>query len=210
MFLVTCAINVPTSAMKRLKGGDVVLPPSQPIISKTVPSAIEMELTFLAREIPKEIVGVTPQFMMDTYIPDMGHAELRVRQKGNKFEITKKTPIFGGDGSTKIMKEMTIPLTKSEFEALSSSGKRKVSKYRYNVTIDGFPAEVDIFQGSLKGLVMIDFEFSDMSKRHAFKVPPVCLADVTREIFKAGGVLAGKSYSDIESDLSRFNYKPLF
>lgn len=67
MFLVTCAINVPTSAMKRLKGGDVVLSPSQPIISETVPSEIEMELTFLAREIPKKIVGVTPK-IYDRYI----------------------------------------------------------------------------------------------------------------------------------------------
>ena len=196
--------------MNSSKGGNLVLSSSQLVTSETVPSEVEMELTFLAREIPQEIVGVTPQFMMDVYIPDVGHAELRVRQKGDKFEITKKKPILGGDGFTKIMKEMTIPLTKTEFEALSLSGKRKVLKYRYNVTIGGFPAEVDIFQGPLKGLVMIDFEFSDMSKRNAFKAPSVCLADVTREIFKAGGVLAGKSYSDIENELARFNYKPLF
>lgn len=170
---------------------------------------IERELTFLAREIPREIYNVTPDVMFDTYIPEEGHAELRIRQKGNRYEITKKVPIIDADNSIKVMKEMTIPLTEKEFRALCSAGKRTVKKYRYNVCIDGFPAEVDVFEGALKGLVMIDFEFDNMEERIRFKVPNVCLADVTREVFKAGGVLAGKSYADIEKDLKRFGYKPL-
>jgi hypothetical protein len=35
------------------------------------------------------------------------------------------------------------------------------------------------------------------------------LADVTQEEFIAGGWLAGKKYSDIESFLNKYNYKKL-
>lgn len=190
-----------------LDGPQTLLPESRRCGS---PYEIERELTFLAREIPEEILGVTPTVMFDVYIPEEGHAELRVRQRGNKYEITKKIPVWDGDRSTKVMKEMTIPLTEREFQALSSSGKRVIRKCRYNVSIDGFPAEVDVFQGELEGLVMIDFEFHNAQERMRFRKPVICLADVTHEVFKAGGVLAGKSYADIVKDLERFGYKPLY
>ena len=41
-------------------------------------------------------------------------------------------------------------------------------------------------------------------------MPDFCLADVTEEIFIAGGMLGGKKYKDIEIDLKKFNYKKLY
>ena len=61
------AINVPISAMNSLKVENVVLSSSQPVISKVLPSEIEMEPTFLAREILQEIVGVTLPVYVDIH-----------------------------------------------------------------------------------------------------------------------------------------------
>jgi hypothetical protein len=167
---------------------------------------IELELTFLAKELPKDIKTVKPTRIIDIYIPDTPqHSHLRLRQKGDKYEMTKKMPIAEGDASEQI--EQTIPLTKDEFVALSSCSKKRVAKDRYEVKIEGKMAEIDVFIDELKGLVLIDFEFNTIDEKSAFKRPSVALVDVTQEDFIAGGLLAGKTYDDIAPELEHFNYR---
>ena len=96
---------------------------------------LELELTYLAKEIPNEIQNIQPTRIIDLYIPDtVEHAHLRLRQKGEKYEITKKTPVKQGDSSEQI--EQTIPLTKEEFEALATCSQKKVVKDRYKIKIN--------------------------------------------------------------------------
>ena len=167
---------------------------------------IELELTFLAKELPQDIKTVKPTRIVDIYIPDTPkHSHLRLRQKGDKYEITKKTPVIEGDVSEQI--EQTIPLTKDEFVALSNCSKKRVAKDRYKVKIEGKMAEIDVFMDELKGLVLMDFEFNTIDEKTASKMPSVALADVTQEDFIAGGLLAGKTYDDIAPELERFNYR---
>jgi CYTH domain-containing protein len=172
-------------------------------------TTIEYELTYLARELPAEIHSSLPTRVVDFYVAgaDSDHPVLRLRRKGDKYEITKKTIINGTDSSAQT--EQTIPLTSGEFESLASGQTRIVEKDRYAVTIGGHPAEVDVFSGKLEGLVMIDFEFDHEADKAAFEPPACCLADVTQELFAAGGELSGKSYADIVGDLKRYDYKPL-
>lgn len=171
-----------------------------------LPSEIELEYTYLAAYLPKELADVAPVRLVDVYIPEHSgaHPHMRVRQKGNVYEITKKIPLKQGDAS--VMVEQTIPLDEVEFDHLRQVSPLTVVKDRYNVTIDGFPAEVDVFQDRLSGLVLIDFEFSTIEEKDAFSPPSVCLADVTQEDVIAGGLLAGKAFADIEKQLARFGY----
>ena len=170
---------------------------------------IELELTYLAKELPKELASAEPTKLVDIYIPEAldVHSRLRLRQKGDRYEITKKIPLQEGDASAHT--EYTIPLEALEFDALAPASQKRIVKNRYKVSISGHDAEVDVFEGELKGLVLIDFEFSSEADKAGFTAPACCLADVTQESFVAGGNLAGRSYADIESDLKRFNYVPL-
>lgn len=172
-------------------------------------TSIEYELTYVARELPIEIRSALPTRLVDIYVPeDPGlHPHLRLRRKGNAYEITKKLPNVTTDLSEHT--EQTIPLEQIEFESLSSGHSRLVEKDRYAVVIQGRPAEVDVFSGKLEGLVMIDFEFLNAVDKQAFTPPDCCLADVTQAEFLAGGMLAGKSYADIEPELTKLGYKPL-
>lgn len=166
---------------------------------------VELELTFLANKLPKEIYSVEPELMIDIYVPDTSvHPKLRIRRRGNKYEITKKLPLDKKDMS--IQSEQTIPLTKEEFEALLNNSTKTLKKDRYSVIIDGHKTEIDVFKDELEGLVLLDFEFKNKLDKAAFKMPSCCLADVTQESFIAGGMLAGKTYKDIEKYLSRYNY----
>jgi CYTH domain-containing protein len=168
---------------------------------------IEIELTYLAREIPAEIRGVKPERLLDAYLPEGDAPTIRVRRCGNMYEITKKTGLVPGDHSMHL--DQTIPLDEAEFQALRKAGGRTVEKDRFFVEIDGYPAEVDVFTGDLAGLVLIDFEFPDEEARKRFHPPICCLADVTQEAFVAGGWLAGKTYDHITGKLDKFAYKKL-
>lgn len=170
---------------------------------------IELEYTFLPSQLPKDLKGAPVKRLVDVYVPETGvdHPNLRLRQKGDSYEITKKVKINEDDASAH--NETTIPLSDKEFTELSGSNSRKVVKDRYFVNIDGYDAEVDVFLGDLSGLVLVDFEFDSLEKQRSFVKPSLCLADVTQEDFIAGGLLAGKSYAHIADNLSRFNYKPL-
>ena len=167
---------------------------------------LELELTFLAKELPDDIKTVKPTRIADIYIPDTPeHSHLRLRQKGERYEITKKLPVTEGNASEQI--EQTIPLTKEEYIALSNCSKKRVAKDRYNIMVEGKMAEIDVFVENLKGLVLMDFEFNTVQEKSVFKMPGLALADVTQEEFIAGGLLAGKTYNDISSELKRFNYR---
>ncbi|PID33409.1 hypothetical protein CR969_00880 [Candidatus Saccharibacteria bacterium] len=169
---------------------------------------LELELTFLAKEIPEEVKGKQSVRITDVYVPDsVAHPNLRLRQKGDKFEITKKIMVNDNDASEQV--EHTIELTEAEFKDLAKSSQKVVAKDRYLVELCGRSAEVDVFVGGLKGLVLIDFEFDNPTDKTNFKTPEMVLADVTQEEFTAGGKLAGKTYADIAKDLDRFGYKPL-
>jgi len=147
--------------------------------------------------------------MEDTYFPEDQsiHAHLRVRAKDNRYEITKKVSVVKGDASAHV--ESTIPLDTDEFSALSAASSRKVRKDRFKTMIDGHQAEVDIFRGLLTGLVLIDFEFESYEDKASFEPPASCLVDVTQEEFLAGGVLSGRTYKDIEPELTRLGYQKL-
>lgn len=168
---------------------------------------LELELTYLAARLPEEVLEAKPKRLTDFYVPgDLAiHPRLRIRQKGDRYELTKKLPAAGDDASQH--HEQTLPLTAEEFDTLSQATSRAVSKDRYEVTINGRAAEVDVFRGELKGLVLIDFEFASHEEMNSFTRPDVCGADVTQEDFIAGGLLAGRTYADISGDLDRLGYK---
>lgn len=173
--------------------------------------AVEIEKTFLAAAVPAWIEGLEPVTMVDTYIPAVGVAQpkLRLRRKGNSFEATKKVLLDVGDASRQ--EEFTIPLSPKEFEALAQCSTRSVEKQRYSRThataAGEVVEEVDVFTGALDGLILVDFEFTDVEAFNSFAQPDYCGADVTQEDFIAGGFLAGSSLADITPDLERLSYK---
>ncbi len=176
----------------------------------TAKPEIELELTYLAKQIPAEIKGINPQSMVDIYVPEdlsVYHPSLRIRKRGDKLEITKKQPLKEDDAS--VQAEQTISLNEEEFAALESASQRKVVKDRYLVKVGGRTAEVDVFKEALEGLILIDFEFDSQDNKESFSPPSCCLVDVTQEQFIAGGLLAGKSYADIKPQLESLGYKAL-
>ncbi|UCD03273.1 MAG: hypothetical protein JSV63_01395 [Candidatus Aenigmatarchaeota archaeon] len=170
---------------------------------------IELERTFLAKHLPEGFEKLPNKEVIDIYHPkEADHPVLRLRKDGDKYELTKKSPVRSGDASDQ--REQTITLTKEEFRKLSQLEGKRVEKVRYYYDYNGRKAEIDVFKGALEGLVLVDFEFTTHEEKDSFEMPEFCLADVTHEVFIAGGMLCGKKFADIEAKLGEFGYqKPL-
>jgi len=169
---------------------------------------IELEKTFLAKKIPDGLESFPLKEIIDIYIPPKEvHPFLRIRKKGDIYEITKKEPISGDDSSEQ--SEHTIKLSEEEFKSLSVVKGKCLSKIRYFYDYKGISAEVDIFQDDLLGLVLVDFEFKNVEDKDNFKMPSFCLVDVTQNKTFAGGMLCGKKYADIEPRLKELEYKKI-
>lgn len=170
---------------------------------------LELERTFLARYIPAQIGGATSDVISDYYIPDnVDHAKLRLRKKGELYEMTKKEPSSGDDSSQQT--EHTVPLSKEEYLQIKRLTSKRLRKRRFYTTFYGHTMEVDVFLDELEGLVMIDFEFETKEAMDAFEPPEVCLAEVTQDDLSAGGKLAGKRFEDLHEQLQKYEYQPLY
>lgn len=172
---------------------------------------IELERTFLLKYKPENLESSPKCEILDIYFPaEERHPALRLRSRDNKkFEMTKKIDIDKNDATEK--EEHTIQLSKEEFLALEKVEGKKVRKIRYYYEMpDGSDAEIGIFLDDLVGLTLVDFEFKTREEKEKFVMPDFCLIDVSQDEVLAGGILAGKSYNDIEKHLQEnYNYNKI-
>ena len=167
---------------------------------------IELERTFLAKYIPVGLEKCEFKEILDIYIPENSlHPTLRIRKRGEIFEITKKEVINGADLSEQ--NEHTISLTRDEFDELAKIQGKRLHKNRFFYPHENRMAEVDIYLDDLAGLVVVDFEFNSREKMESFTMPDFCLVEVTQDEMIAGGTFAGKNYAEVENTLQKYNYK---
>lgn len=156
---------------------------------------LEIEKRFL---VPEDKVDELKSFivpdsgvkMNDVYIPNGdAHKDLRLRQKGEKYMVTRKRPIKDGDTTT--MLETTIELSPYEFDALASGIESNVEKERFLVDVSEWRGELDVFSGRHAGLVVVEFEFQNEADLSDFEQnAKLDLVDITNVEWLAGGRLA--------------------
>jgi CYTH domain-containing protein len=133
------------------------------------------------------------------YITTEG-STIRIRQNGDKYELTKKTPIKENDFSQ--YEEINIYLTEAEFKKFWILTDKSLEKTRYFISINNnLTAELNVYHGLLDGLAMVEVEFKSESDMNKFIPPDWFGRDVTQEDFSANSFLAGKNYSEIKKFL---------
>jgi adenylate cyclase len=160
---------------------------------------VEIERRFLVKYLPPQLQAAQEVEIEDYKIlTGEDHPHLRLRRRDNCYELTKKYPI---EKDKKLeMVEETINLTEVEFEAFKKAPNTGQVKTRYVFKYQNYEAEFDIWEGDLKGLVIVEFDF---------KMPEFCLTEVTQKEWLSGGKLSGKSYGDVANRLEAIGYKPL-
>jgi len=118
----------------------------------------------LARVPPADILGTGVSIRQGYLLT--GATELRVRNKGDVCYLTMKT----GAGIGRDEWEVEIP--RWVFDSLwPRVGGHAVEKTRYSVPHSRWIIEVDVYAGSLAGLVILECEFATEDAAHAFMLP---------------------------------------
>lgn len=158
---------------------------------------LEIEKTFLVKKIPVNLGKYQSKKIKQGYFSKQP-SPLRIRQKDDKFEITKKIPLRAGDFQA--AEEINIPLKTEEFELLWPQIIAALVKTRYLIPLaDGLTAELDVFEGPLSGLAFVEVEFENEAACESFIAPDWFGADVTQEQFSSNAFLADKTYAEIET-----------
>lgn len=156
---------------------------------------LEIEKTFLVKKIPN-LTSLKQTKIKQGYISSPP-SPLRIRQKGDAFELTKKLPLKGNDYSSN--EEINILLTEYEFNKLWTQVEKSLEKTRYCIDIgENLIAELDIFEGDLLGLVFVEVEFPSQEMMESFIPPKWFGKDITQESFSANSFLAGKTFDQIK------------
>ena len=126
---------------------------------------IEIEKTFLLASMPEvKVPGVKiVQGYIETGNSDV---EVRVRQKGEHYYLTKKT------GTGMCREEVEVEISQEVFDILwpTTVGNR-IEKVRYQVG----SWEIDLFTGQFAGLVLAEIELSDVTDSI---VVPECMSGI--------------------------------
>lgn len=147
----------------------------------------EIERKFLVKEFNcpvKEIMdtAVKKYFIEQDYLICEEDSEARVRHR--RDEITEEDEYFVTVkvGKGLVRKETEVKICKDIYEKLKKESLGGVRKMRF-VTPEGY--EVDIFEGKLFGLVLVEKEFSSEEEANAFQPPVWFWEEVTNsKIYK--------------------------
>jgi adenylate cyclase len=139
-------------------------------------STQEVERKWLVAELP-DLDGLKAKTVVQGYIAiaDDG-TEVRVRQKGERYFQTVKS-----DGGL-VRSEFEVELTKEQYDVLwQATAGRQLEKIRYEILSDAVKIELDVYRGTLEGLVVAEIEFSSVRESERFSPPDWFGVEVTTD-----------------------------
>ena len=156
---------------------------------------LENERSFLVKDLT--IVMPVKREPISQHYLTQGKEPLRLRRRGDKFELTQKKRVTQDDLSRQ--EETTLMVDERMYNALAPLAVRSLTKTRSYLFLDnGLVAEIDVFQGPLEGLLMVEVEFPNEAAREAFVPPDWFGRDVSQEEWSSNAFLAGKTFEEIE------------
>jgi CYTH domain-containing protein len=139
-----------------------------------VESPVEIERKFLARVVPlRDSDGVA---MRQGYLAISADAEVRIRDAEGAATLTVKS------GGGLVRRETEIEITSEQFEALwPATAGRRIEKRRSVVPVGDLTAELDLYDGDLEGLAIVEIEFDTVEAAAALAVPDWFGREVTED-----------------------------
>lgn len=146
---------------------------------------MEIERKFLLSQLPVEVAEAPSTHLRQGYLAIGPHDEVRIRDAGGVLTLTAKS----GAGIER--EERETALTRAQFEALwPSTGGRRIEKRRHVLTEGDVTYEVDVFEGSLRGLLLAEVEFHSLDEARGFEPPAWFGSEVTYDIGYSNASLA--------------------
>ncbi len=134
---------------------------------------MEIERKYLIRRLPENLSQYQCKKIAQGYI--CTNPVVRIRKSDDEYYLTYK-----GKGLM-AREEYNLPLTQESYEhMLPKIDGRLIEKSRYLIPLDGkLTAELDIFEGDLAPLIIVEVEFDSLDAANSFIPPEWFGEDVT-------------------------------
>lgn len=150
---------------------------------------LEIEKKFKVKKLPEDLSQYKKKVMEQGYL--CTNPIVRIRRSNEDYILTYKS-MFGlknqemQSQKAKICHEIEVPLNKEGYEHLREKiDGNLICKTRYLIPLEqkglSLKAELDIFEGNLKGLVIVEVEFPDMETAAEFEPPEWFGEDVSND-----------------------------
>ncbi|WP_395712230.1 hypothetical protein [Reyranella sp.] len=156
---------------------------------KAAYTQVERERRWLSRPAPHELIERS-ELITDLYVTG---TRLRLREarladgSAARLRLSRKADI---DARTRLITSIYLP--EDEFAVLAATlpGIRIVKRRHRLESPPGTLLSLDVFQGALAGLVLLEAEFTSDDLMTGFAAPDFALAEVTDDVRYGGGALA--------------------
>ncbi len=134
---------------------------------------MEIERKYLVKHIPRNLKDYPCRMLEQGYLNTA--PVIRIRKDNDRYELTYKSK------GLMVREEYNLPLTEEAYRhLLPKIDGRLISKRRYMVPLgEHLTAELDIFEGDLAPLILVEVEFPDEKSADAFTPPDWFGEDVT-------------------------------
>lgn len=164
---------------------------------------VERERRYLLRELPPGLKLSDPHTQItDNYVTG---TRLRLRKvrtpETNEWtlKLTQKHAPAPPDFARALITNMY--LSPYEYEVLSVFEGNELRKNRYPYEHEGRLYSVDVFLGSLRGIILAETDFKDDAELDAFPTPSFAHLDVTRDELFTGARLVELTAAEIRAAL---------
>ncbi|HZI17518.1 MAG TPA: hypothetical protein VEY09_02895 [Pyrinomonadaceae bacterium] len=165
----------------------------------------ERERRFLLRGLPEGLAPADPHLQIfDNYLHGTRLRLRKVRDPHSREWTWKLTQKFAPDASDLSRTLITnLYLSREEYEILSVFEADELRKNRYAFEHEGRRFSVDVFLGSLRGLLLAETEFDSDEAMRAFEPPPFAALEVTGDETFTGARLVHLTADQLREELSR-------
>ena len=134
---------------------------------------MEIERKYLVRRLPDDLSKYEAKKIAQGYL--CTDPVVRIRRPNDNYYMTYK-----GDGLM-VREEYNLPLTREAYEhLLPKIDGLLIAKTRYLIPLtDRLTAELDVFEGVLSALTLVEVEFDSVEEANAFVPPEWFGEDVT-------------------------------
>ena len=165
----------------------------------------ELHRLFLIERLPEPLTPASSHLQLfDGYIDN---TRMRVRQIRDPYLKTWMRMLQQRFPATEneyaVTKLAEIYLNDNEYGVLEPLIGREIRKNRYFHEFDRVSMIFDVFLGPLWGLSTARVDFERRDQMDDFIPPPFAIFEVTEDPFFTGENLVGKSFPDVQSEVSR-------
>ena len=134
---------------------------------------MEIERKYLVRALPAHLDSYPYHTIEQAYL--CTEPVIRIRRQDDSYYLTYKSK------GMLSREEYNLPLTKEAFDhLLPKADGTIITKRRYVIPLEnGLSAELDLFDGSFQGMVLVEVEFPDEAASRAFTPPSWFAEEVT-------------------------------